>query len=141
MTKTKAEYIWLDGHRPTQKLRSKTKVINGSIEKVENLPSWGFDGSSTNQADGEDSDCMLKPVYMVPDPIRGDNSLLVMCEVLNADGTVHASNTRSKLARLIKNSRRRGLVWYRARVYFEGRSPLGWPEGAIQRHKAHFIVG
>ena len=38
MLKTKAEYIWLDGHRPTQKLRSKTKVIGGSIEKVEDLP-------------------------------------------------------------------------------------------------------
>ena len=102
MLKTKAEYIWLDGHKPTQKLRSKTKVIGGSIEKVEDLPKWGFDGSSTNQAEGENSDCMLKPVYMVPDPIRGDNSLLVMCEVLNADGTVHASNTRSKLAALDK---------------------------------------
>ena len=49
MLKTKAEYIWLDGHKPTQKLRSKTKVIGGSIEKVEDLPTWGFDGSSTNQ--------------------------------------------------------------------------------------------
>ena len=53
MLKTKAEYIWLDGHKPTQKLRSKTKVISGSIEKVEDLPRWGFDGSSTNQAEGK----------------------------------------------------------------------------------------
>ena len=40
---------------------------------------------------------MLKPVYMVPDPIRGNNSLLVMCEVLNADGSPHESNGRATI--------------------------------------------
>ena len=42
MTKTKAEYIWLDGHKPTQKLRSKTKIINTEMiipgsEKIKNI--------------------------------------------------------------------------------------------------------
>ena len=60
MLNKKAEYIWLDGHKPTQKLRSKTKA-SSEIEKVEDLPRWGFDGSSTNQAEGENSDRMLKP--------------------------------------------------------------------------------
>ena len=62
MGKIKAEYIWMDGHEPTQKLRSKTKVIDGPINSIDDLPLWGFDGSSTNQAEGNDSDCMLKPV-------------------------------------------------------------------------------
>jgi len=143
MLKTKAEYIWLDGHKPTQKLRSKTKVIGGSIEKVEDLPRWGFDGSSTNQAEGENSDCMLKPVYMVPDPIRGDNSLLVMCEVLNADGTIHASNTRSKLAALDKELKDEE-AWFgieQEYTLFEGRSPLGWPEGGYPAPQGPFYCG
>jgi Glutamine synthetase, beta-Grasp domain. len=50
MSKVRAEYIWMDGHEPTQKLRSKTKVISGPVGSLEDLPLWGFDGSSTNQA-------------------------------------------------------------------------------------------
>ena len=71
MGKIKAEYIWMDGHEPTQKLRSKTKVIDGPINSIDDLPLWGFDGSSTNQAKGDDSDCMLKPVCKMPDSVRG----------------------------------------------------------------------
>ena len=97
MSKIKAEYIWMDGHEPTQKLRSKTKVFDGPLKSLEELPLWGFDGSSTNQAAGEDSDCMLKPVSYVSDPIRGGDDVLVMCEVMNADGSVHSTNTRAHL--------------------------------------------
>ena len=50
----------------------KTKVMNGPVNSIDDLPLWGFDGSSTNQAAGDDSDCMLKPVYKVPDPIRAE---------------------------------------------------------------------
>ena len=60
-----AEYIWLDGRKPTAKLRSKTKIIDGPIEKLEQIPVWGFDGSSTEQAEGHFSDCGLKPVCFI----------------------------------------------------------------------------
>ena len=50
MGNIKAEYIWMDGHEPTQKLRSKTKIIDGPISSVDDIPNWGFDGSSTMQA-------------------------------------------------------------------------------------------
>ena len=97
MGKIKAEYIWMDGHKPTSKLRSKSKIVDGPVKKVEDIPEWGFDGSSTMQAEGHDSDCALKPVYFTPDPIRGGDHILVMCEVMNADGSVHTSNTRAHL--------------------------------------------
>ena len=100
MGKVKAEYIWMDGHKPTSKLRSKTKIIDRPIKKVEEIPEWGFDGSSTMQAEGNDSDCALKPVYFTPDPIRGGDHVLVICEVFNADGTPHASNTRAQLRKV-----------------------------------------
>ena len=94
----KAEYIWIDGTEPTAKLRSKTKIISGSPASLDALPIWGFDGSSTNQAEGHSSDCVLKPVFTCPDPIRGGDDILVLCEVLNIDLTPHASNTRAALA-------------------------------------------
>ena len=89
----KAEYIWIDGTEPTAKLRSKTKILADGAE----LPIWGFDGSSTNQAEGHASDRVLKPVASCPDPIRGGDDVLVMCEVLNIDVTPHESNTRAAL--------------------------------------------
>ena len=100
MGRIKAEYIWMDGHKPTSKLRSKTKIIDEPVKKLENLPEWGFDGSSTMQAKGNDSDCALLPVYFAHDPIRNGDNVLVMCEVNNADGTPHISNTRSQLRKV-----------------------------------------
>ena len=92
--KAKLEYIWLDGYEPTQNMRSKTLVKNDFEGTLEECPMWMFDGSSTKQAVGGDSDCLLKPVSIFPDPQR-INGFLVMCEVMNADGTPHQSNARS----------------------------------------------
>ena len=61
---TKLEYIWLDGYLPEPKLRSKTKIVKEAPASVADCPDWGFDGSSTQQAEGHDSDCMLKPVAL-----------------------------------------------------------------------------
>ena len=60
--KTKLEYIWLDGYKPTQSLRSKTLVQTDFGGTLDDCPMWAFDGSSTEQAAGNDSDCLLKPV-------------------------------------------------------------------------------
>ena len=94
--KSKLEYIWLDGYKPTQSLRSKTLVradFDGTLEAV---PMWNFDGSSTEQATGGDSDCLLKPVAIHPDPDRA-SAYLVMCEVMNSDGSPHESNGRATI--------------------------------------------
>lgn len=100
MAKLKLEYIWLDGCKPTQSMRSKTKIIDSTkIEGnlgVKDCPNWSFDGSSTQQAEGGSSDCILKPVYTCIDPDR-KNGYLVMCEVLSGDGKPHASNGRAKI--------------------------------------------
>jgi glutamine synthetase len=96
MSKSKLEYIWLDGYQPTQNMRSKTKVVNDFSGKLEDCPIWSFDGSSTKQASGGASDCLLKPVAIYPDPQRV-NGFLVMTEVLKADGTAHESNHRAQI--------------------------------------------
>lgn len=98
MAKSKLEYIWLDGYEPTQSLRSKTKIVENFSGQLTDAPIWSFDGSSTQQAEGHASDCQLKPVAVFPDPDRfGGNGWLVMSEVLNADGTPHASNGRATI--------------------------------------------
>jgi glutamine synthetase len=94
MSKSKLEYIWLDGYEPTANLRSKTKVEDDFSGKLEDCAIWSFDGSSTKQAEGGSSDCLLKPVAIYPDPTR-KNGYLVMTEVLNPDGTPHVSNSRA----------------------------------------------
>lgn len=98
MAKIKLEYIWLDGYYPTQNMRSKTKVeehenFKGTLEEIGN---WSFDGSSTRQAEGGSSDCLLVPVAIYPDPER-INGWLIMTEVFNADGTPHESNGRATI--------------------------------------------
>ncbi|MDX6470587.1 MAG: glutamine synthetase, partial [Gaiellaceae bacterium] len=97
MTKYKLEYIWLDGYEPVPNLRSKTKIVEfAAFPTVDQLPTWGFDGSSTRQAEGSNSDCLLQPAAIFPDPARKDGAL-VMCEVLLPDGTPHPSNSRATI--------------------------------------------
>ena len=88
MAKLKLEYIWLDGYEPVANLRSKTKIVDGdpATFALADCDEWGFDGSSTLQADGSSSDCMLKPVAIYPDVTR-TNGFLVMSEVMLPDGS------------------------------------------------------
>ena len=95
----KFEYIRLDGYTPEPNLRGKTKMI--LMEEpfdgdVSNLPDRSFDGSSTLQAEGHSSDCVLKPVRTYLDITRL-NAWIVMCEVYHADGTPHSSNARATI--------------------------------------------
>src|SRR6478752_6223189 len=98
MTKFKLEYIWLDGYKPVANLRGKTQIKEfDEFPTLEQLPLWGFDGSSTMQAEGRSSDCVLKPVAVYPDGAR-TNGVLVMCEVMMPDGeTPHATNKRATI--------------------------------------------
>ena len=96
MAKSKLEYIWLDGKEGMQGLRSKTRIEADFSGKLADCPIWSFDGSSTGQAEGGSSDCLLKPVAIFPDPGR-NNAFLVMTEVLNADGSPHPTNGRATI--------------------------------------------
>lgn len=139
MSSVKLEYIWLDGYKPTQSLRSKTKIekdFNGSLE---DLPNWSFDGSSTEQAPGGSSDCVLKPVYVVKDPQR-INAYLVMCEVLNADETPHPSNGRA----LIDDNDNDFWFGFEQEYFLWDSStnkPLGFPEGGFPGPQGPYYCG
>ena len=127
----KAEYIWIDGTEPSPSLRSKTKVL----EDGSDLPIWGFDGSSTNQAPGENSDCVLRPVYSCPDPISGGDNKLVMCEVLLPDMSPHPTNNRAACAEVASKFENQES-WFGIEQEFtlfeaDGKQPLGFPEGGF----------
>lgn len=95
------EYIWID---PEHNLRSKTKVADLDFKSVTDLPEWMFDGSSTGQAVGFDSDVLLKPVNVFPDPFRKSlGGYLVMCETYTKEGFPHKTNKRVECARSMTN--------------------------------------
>ena len=127
--KTKLEYIWLDGTEPTTQLRSKTKVVDEFGHNIGACPEWNFDGSSTNQANGTNSDCILKPVKLYENPIDKHDSYLVLCEVWNVDGNPHPTNHRWNLDETqIKHSKED--IWVgieQEYTLYKDKRPLGWP--------------
>ena len=139
----KFEYVWLDGYKPEQSLRSKVKVDDYAVV-------WAFDGSSTQQATGRESDCILRPVseYKTIDRIRADatrtapglEGTYVMCEVLDADHNPHKSNTRNCRDRITIEDE----WWFGFEqeyfMYKDGR-PLGWPEKGKPRAQGDYYCG
>ncbi len=135
----RAEYIWIDGTKPTAKLRSKAKVV----PKGEEPPIWGFDGSSTLQAPGSNSDCVLRPVLVVPDPIRGEDNKLVMAEVLLPDMTPHPSNTRAACAAAAQKYAKDD-TWFGIEQEYtlcDGAKPLGWPDNGFPAPQGGYYCG
>lgn len=140
-------YIWIDGSSPTQTLRSKTKIVPLATSERPNapdLPRWSFDGSSTYQAVGHDSDLLLQPVCVVDDPILGDGNYLALCEVLNPDGTPHPSNKRAKLVEIMEQVGKSHDPWIgfeQEYTLFSGQQPLGWPERGYPAPQGPFYCG
>ncbi len=125
MTRYQAEYIWIDGTVPCPLLRSKTRILRGDQEPG----LWGFDGSSTNQATGHDSDCVLRPVFSCPDPLRAPGDRLVLCEVLDRDLSPHPTNTRAACVDAASTfagfDPKFGIE--QEYTFMLGERPLGWP--------------
>ena len=127
----KAEYIWIDGTEPSPSLRSKTRILPDGSD----FPIWGFDGSSTNQAPGENSDCVLRPVFSCPDPISGGNNKLVMCEVLLPNMTPHPTNNRAACAEVAAKFEDQeswfGIEQEYTLFEADGKQPIGFPDGGF----------
>lgn len=140
-----AEYIWIDGAEPTRHVRSKMRMVQlSATPSIDEFPEWGFDGSSTNQATGDDSDCILKPVNFVKDPTRQEGDYLVLCEVLNPDGTPHESNSRAQLTAVLEAGAAAHDPWIgfeQEYTLFHHRSPLGWPEDGFPGPQGPYYCG
>ena len=135
----RAEYVWIDGTQPTQKVRSKTKIV----PKGEKPPIWAYDGSSTQQATGDKSDCVLHPVFVCPDPIRGGDDKLVLCEVMLVSGQPHPTNMRRANAEMAKRFASFD-TWFgieQEYTLFRDGRPLGFPPEGFPRPQGPYYCG
>ncbi|MGP8252831.1 MAG: glutamine synthetase beta-grasp domain-containing protein [Terracidiphilus sp.] len=137
MAKYKLEYIWLDGKTPVPELRGKTTLKDfDQPPTLADLPLWGFDGSSTMQAEGHKSDCVLKPVALYPDAARKD-AYIVLSEVMLPDGTPHPTNGRA-------TAPDDPDAWFGFEqeyfLYKDGR-PLGFPENGYPGPQGPYYCG
>ena len=142
MTKVLLEYVWLDGYR-TPNLRSKVKVINHDEKRepqVSDCPIWNFDGSSTQQAPGNESECLLEPVRLYK---WAENHYLVMTEVMNSDHTPHKTNRRADLRQQQATFDKAGFWWGFEQEYFITKDfiPLGFPEGGYPKPQGLYYCG
>ncbi|KAJ9641050.1 glutamate--ammonia ligase [Coniosporium apollinis] len=136
-----AEYVWIDG---SNGVRSKCKTLKKKPESVDELPEWNFDGSSTGQAPGDNSDVYLRPVAMYPDPFRLGDNILVMCETWMSDGKPNAYNFRHDAA-VVMQAHAKHEFWFGLEqeytlLGFDG-WPYGWPRNGFPAPQGPYYCG
>lgn len=136
-----AEYVWIDG---TSGIRSKSKTLDKKVENVSELPEWNFDGSSTGQAPGDNSDVYLRPVAFYPDPFRLGDNILVMCETYMSDGTPNSYNFRHDAALIFKKHAEHEFWFGLEQEYTlldEFNWPYGWPKNGFPAPQGPYYCG
>mmetsp|Transcript_63292 Transcript_63292/g.100660 ORF Transcript_63292/g.100660 Transcript_63292/m.100660 type:complete len:382 (+) Transcript_63292:140-1285(+) len=127
-----AEYVWIGGSG--QDLRNKTRIINKSeVSSMSDLPIWSFDGSSTGQAPGTDSEVLLRPVRYVPCPFRGGKHIIVLCETFDSQWNPIPTNRRAfarqvfETEEVTESAPMFGLEQEYTLFTADGLRPLGFP--------------
>jgi len=135
--KVLAEYVWLGGASTTGgfDIRQKTMTLDKKPTSVSELKIWNFDGSSTGQAPGSDSEILLKPAAIFRDPFRGGDNILVLCECIDPKMKPIPTNTRTA-AKAAFDQKLSEVPWFgieQEYTLFEKdvRTPLGWPQGGF----------
>lgn len=141
--KIQAQYIWIGGTGCD--LRAKTRTLVSKPKHVSDLPEWNFDGSSTGQAPGEDSEVILKPVSIYPDPFRLGDNILVLCDCYKPDGTPIANNTRFE-ANSVMTRATSSKPWFGIEQEYtlfepDNTTPLGWPKGGFPGPQGPYYCG
>lgn len=138
-----AEYVWIGGSG--QDLRCKTRTLPNKKYQVKDLPEWNFDGSSTKQAPGDDSEVILYPAAIFKDPFRGGNNILVLCDCYQPDGTAIPSNTRKDCARVMKEAEAHvpwfGIEQEYTLFHADNTTPFGWPKGGFPGPQGPYYCG
>ncbi|XP_048136152.1 glutamine synthetase leaf isozyme, chloroplastic isoform X11 [Rhodamnia argentea] len=140
-----AEYIWIGGSGID--LRSKSRTIPRPVEHPSELPKWNYDGSSTGQAPGEDSEVILYPQAIFKDPFRGGNNILVICDTYTPAGEPIPTNKRARAAEIFSNQKVINEVpWYGIEQEYtlmqtNVQWPLGWPVGGYPGPQGPYYCG
>ncbi|CAF1074455.1 unnamed protein product [Didymodactylos carnosus] len=135
-------YIWIDG--TGEQLRSKTKTVSEQTNSVKDVSWWSYDGSSTGQAEGENSDIYLKPVAIYRDPFilmggvsdnpETNQNKLVLCETLDTDMKPLKTNWRSDCEKTLKSvADQKPTFGFEQEYTLLDRDgwPFGWPKMAF----------
>ncbi|KAF4358720.1 hypothetical protein G4B88_015071 [Cannabis sativa] len=144
-----AEYIWIGGSGID--VRSKSRTISKPVEHPSELPKWNYDGSSTGQAPGEDSEVILYPQAIFKDPFRGGNNILVICDAYTPAGEPIPTNKRYRAAEIFSNKKVADEIpcyhqWYGIEQEYtllqqDVKWPLGWPVGAYPGPQGPYYCG
>jgi len=139
-----ALYIWIDG--TGEGIRCKTKTLDKKPVAIEELPIWNFDGSSTKQAEGHNSDVYLHPVAIFKDPFRGGENILVLCETYTHDHKPTNTNHRKTCAHIMNDPEvKSSKPWFGIEQEYtlldiDGH-PLGWPKGGFPGPQGPYYCG
>ncbi|PWA96297.1 glutamine synthetase 1,4 [Artemisia annua] len=140
-----AEYIWIGGSG--MDLRSKARTLPGPVSDPSELPKWNYDGSSTNQAPGDDSEVIIYPQAIFKDPFRRGNNILVMCDSYTPQGAPIPTNKRHHAAKIFSQP---DVVeeepWYGIEQEYtllqkDIKWPLGWPTGGYPAPQGPYYCG
>jgi len=136
-----AEYIWVDAEN---NVRAKTRTLTSKVTSATDLPEWNFDGSSTGQAPGHDSDIFLRPVSIFPDPFRCGDNILVLCDTYNSDGAPNKFNYRRECAKLMQLHSAH-QPWFGIEQEYtllsHRKHPYGWPEDGFPGPQGPYYCG
>jgi len=140
--KCQAMYVWVDGSG--ENLRSKTRTLNFVPKDPAELPIWNFDGSSTGQAEGSNSDVYLHPVALYRDPFRLGNNKLVLCETYKHNKLPTDTNLRKTCLEVMTKATDQhpwfGMEQEYSLLDFDGH-PLGWPKNGYPGPQGPYYCG
>ncbi|TRY88573.1 hypothetical protein DNTS_034547, partial [Danionella cerebrum] len=135
-------YVWIDG--TGEGLRNKTRTIDSEPKSLADVPEWNFDGSSTGQSKGYNSDMMLIPVRMFRDPFLLDPNKLVLCEVLKHTGEPAESNHRNRCHKSMEKVTDLH-PWFGMEQEYTllgvDRHPFGWPRHGFPKPQGPYYCG
>jgi glutamine synthetase len=140
--KVQAMYIWIDGSG--EGLRAKTKTLDEEPKSPSDLPVWNFDGSSTGQAEGSNSDVYLYPVAIYKDPFRGGKNKLVLSETYKYNKKPADTNHRVTCNEVMKKVKDQhpwfGIEQEYTLLDIDGH-PLGWPKSGFPGPQGPYYCG
>jgi glutamine synthetase len=140
-----AEYIWIGGSGLD--VRSKARTLKGPIKEVKDLPKWNYDGSSTNQAEGQDSEVILYPQAIFKDPFRRGNNILVIADTYKPNGTPLTTNKRAAAAKIFADPKvAEEVTWFGIEQEYtllqkDRKWPLGWPANGYPGPQGPYYCG
>jgi len=141
-SRTQCMYIWIDG--TGEHLRAKTKTVDFIPDKPSQLPIWNFDGSSTGQAEGSNSDVYLYPVAMYRDPFRLGNNKLVLCETYKHN-KLPADTNRRKSCNEVMERAKDEHPWFGIEQEYtlldQDQHPFGWPKNGFPGPQGPYYCG